>query len=498
LRYHIVTVQTPCQGLMKQVCQQDAPMVRQQIQDELQNAVKKCTWETRAQSPSRSFSISHTRWRYPALDVANITLVKEVAKQGTLAKCFVNQSGHESWTFERAGPFTTVGYDLAEFQNYAWYDAGEFSKHLKFDKVLYITAFSFAPVNQRSDFIGYPPIRLHHHHVSSTQAPVLNDAGLQVDLLKKVNNEGLLAIEFDVHGDRQCHHNKGGIACLTFAYPPGYGMHLTQALNVFGSFNDVRPADSAPMEFFAQYGYRLSGVAPRPICKIVGSIGEGRDVAGDMHGGIWGVLPMLFRVGTPTEYLFWSERRFLATHTITKVYYHSHHEFTADFWTVSATASELGLTKAPLQHRQESVPINLTAHNLTIDSVQEKLRQRLRILQQTCLQEDCRYPPRLRCWMNQDRWEVLPDGDVKPRYVAPHCIPEDWPVQMNDRFTIIYFNKPIRPLRKDTLKFAHASWYALAVQTSPYDPLPRSYAVLQTIPYANETLPSRITEMAYP
>jgi len=44
----------------------------------------------------------------------------------------------------------------------------------------------------------------------------------------KFNSLGKLGVEFDIHGDRQCHENLGGTDCLIRSFPPGFGQHLSE------------------------------------------------------------------------------------------------------------------------------------------------------------------------------------------------------------------------------------------------------------------------------
>ena len=108
--------------------------------------------------------------------------------------------------------------------------AAKFSYELEKGPV-WITSFGFFPEDVRGARLGSPPIHIHHMHVTSTET------GL--DWTQK-NKEGQWATEFDIHGDRQCSREHGGVHCLNRAFPPGFGMHLSDPMETFFDLNDVR------------------------------------------------------------------------------------------------------------------------------------------------------------------------------------------------------------------------------------------------------------------
>ena len=58
------------------------------------------------------------------------------------------------------------------------------------------------------------------------------------------SHERFFAVEFDVHGDRQCAAAAGGVNCTVRAFPPGFGLRITDTMETFFDLADVRPAGS--------------------------------------------------------------------------------------------------------------------------------------------------------------------------------------------------------------------------------------------------------------
>ena len=176
--------------------------------------------------------------------------------QARVEHCTV-ADGASSWTFEHIGPFIGHG---AEWHSGGWNDAGRFGQRAK---AVWCTAFSFFPMDSSGEPLGLPPIHIHHMHVSSSQS--------MTDPIKK-NSDGLYAVEFDLHGDRQCAEPMGGMNCTVRAFPPGFGMRLEDRMQTFFDLKDVRPAGSSRLDFYAQHMYRWTTTAQRPVGKMMTGI----------------------------------------------------------------------------------------------------------------------------------------------------------------------------------------------------------------------------------
>ena len=218
------------------------------------------------------------------------------------------------WTFERVGPFIGHG---AEWHSAGWLDAGRFGGRIKAG--VWVTASGFFPMTASGAPLGLPPIHLHHMHVTSSQAYYWDPKGM------KRSSDGSFAVEFDLHGDRQCSAAMGGMNCTIRAFPRGYGMRLTDSMETFFDLKDVRPAGSSTLHFYAQHVYRWTTVAPRLVGKFMTGIST---LSFKPHDD----FILVFDPARRTEYLYWMEGTFTANATMVHMYWHAHHKYAEDMW----------------------------------------------------------------------------------------------------------------------------------------------------------------------
>ena len=81
------------------------------------------------------------------------------------AECDVENHDESTWSIQRIGPFKSTGnYDWWQF---AWNDVLRFKEKLKSTPDgLYVLNHFAAPVNSDGDALDFPPIHIHHVHVS--------------------------------------------------------------------------------------------------------------------------------------------------------------------------------------------------------------------------------------------------------------------------------------------------------------------------------------------
>lgn len=375
--------------------------------------------------------------------------------------CFVTQKSN--WTFERLGTFHSRGGDLDVWYQFGWPDAGQFKAALSVGDV-WVTAFSFAPSFLNGSYIGYPPLRIHHTHVTSSH----HSSDLNQGWKGFRNTEGYVGIEFDVHGDRQCHPSRGGTDCLAFAYASGFGMRLSDPLEVFGDINDVRAFGSPQLDFQLQYAFRWTSQPQTRVTKLITEIGTVQVQAGWER---WGSMALIFDPLYPTEYLAWCERFFPMDGSLAKVYYHSHHMFTEDYWTVVGSARMLEFDSSPYSNREdESKANNLTQYGLTIESVKHHVLSRIHEVQNECQTNGCEIVPRLLCSIAVD-WEVVVDGQTEkpyPRYRPAQCQGAELRFKNGDPLVIMSFHRDVGGSVKDfpLTVFSHTTWYAIAIPSS--------------------------------
>mmetsp|Transcript_4367 Transcript_4367/g.7164 ORF Transcript_4367/g.7164 Transcript_4367/m.7164 type:complete len:656 (+) Transcript_4367:183-2150(+) len=189
---------------------------------------------------------------------------KYVNKEIKMHTCRVPQDDGGAWHVQRVGPLISRGgYDWWQV---AWDNLGMldeiFAKH---PKGIDMTKFIISPVKKDGTRLGYPPIHIHHIHgipqpgvkYRMKMIPVCpTKTGWGISSLDNmVNAFGNFdcynsSLYIEQHGDYQCHPEDDGIECLT------QGDHLMRRLphpiDLEGELNDVRPANSEPLEWYFQ------------------------------------------------------------------------------------------------------------------------------------------------------------------------------------------------------------------------------------------------------
>jgi len=393
----------------------------------------------------------------------------------TLEHCTVHVGADTWWTMERLGPFE--GHGGNDWHTGWWWDAGLFADKLATGEV-WVTAFGFMPVDASDAPLGSPPVHLHHMHVTSAQWP----GG------PRPNSEGVVAVEFDLHGDRQCVASSGGTDCLIRAFPTGYGMRVTDPMRTMFDLNDVRPSDSPPLTFYSKHSYKWTRTQQRPVGKFMTATMPFAPIGN--HDDFF----LLFPHAHKQEYMTWSTSAFSYDASFVRMYWHTHHKHTSDMWVISANASQLGLREVPqtgsLTMNLPWAPhydagyVDLTAQKLSTATAMEYVLDRLDKAQLQCAARGCTNEPRVRCMMNKDRWEELPTDDaywthssLKERYHAPHCA--RWDFKNGDEYTIIAFHSPVeKPRTRDGADhmWMHVVFYGLYVPTEEGAYIPHAYS----------------------
>ena len=362
------------------------------------------------------------------------------------------------WTIERMKPLRGNGGH--DWHSFGWQDAGGFQHKLREGDV-WITSYAFLPMDELRP-LGVPPIHIHHEHVTSGQLLVgdvadsrLNFKGREMyfpatnTLIGRINSWGTTAVEFDVHGDRQCVGNRGGVACLPIAMPTGFGMKLVFPMRTFGDLNDVRPENSPTLSFSFIHAYRWTRNPMRQVGRLVTGVSSIRPY----HD----TNLLVFDPTALSEYMVWQEFSFAPYNlTIFRSFWHTHHEYTADQWLIKGTTKDINLdfihtsTKGPM-----SFYANLTANDLTIEATMLKIQGNLQHKERSCLFSSC-VAPRILCHMDQKRWEDV--GHLQERKVMPEC--DAFNLQANESVTLIGFHKALKQLSTTVWQNQHTAWYA--------------------------------------
>ena len=369
-------------------CREDLPDARAKIVAELRQHLRRCSWSRSAPAAHWSQFVARPDTRLWAvrsrfMRQRESAFEREYGYSQTYPNASVSMTDYRGgeredarmehcdtpeWTFERVGPFAGRGQ---LWHSAGWRDAGGFGAHLaRAAAPIYVTAFGFHPTSSSGEALGYPPVMIHHMHVTSSQSMARDTRS--ANFLRR-SRDGFFAVEFDVHGDRQCAAAAGGVNCTVRAFPPGFGLRITDTMETFFDLNDVRDAGSAPLQFYAQHSYRWTRAAQRPVGKMLTLISTEAFKPHDDY-------LLEFDPEQPTEYLYWQEGTMPASLSMVHMYWHAHHAWTDDIWLVDASADALRLR--PLFGG--GMFVNLTSHGHTVASAKAKIEEQLRAAQRAC------------------------------------------------------------------------------------------------------------------
>jgi len=400
----------------------------------------------------------------------------------------VSGEGHR-YTFDRLGILKSSGANM--WSSYGWPDGGRFANALTKDSV-WVTGFLFAPIDPNGTIIGYPPLHIHHTHVTSSQSWLehffLLRYGKSPERMFELYGVKTIAIEFDIHGDRQCTPDHGGVKCLGHAFPPGYGTRITDPLEIFGEIIDERRAGESSIDYRVEYAFRWT----HDIRRGVGRTSQPIAFRQSKHE-TYKLYPIDSRVFLPrddflmsftsmldlpsgdAEQLIWGEMRGAFNATMVQTWFHTHHAYTADIWLVPAAAAKLGLCSTPFYPYRISGGVevmDLSAANTSLNEAMLHISARMKQLNEDIV-----------CRLAQDsRFEAV-DGVLYQRYRAAQC--GAWSITEGKVYTLISFHRSM--LKTSVVVGMHDElygYYVTSKSSPPWDgsQLPQGGALQANLP----------------
>eukprot|EP00494_Astrolonche_serrata_P006902 UN06927 len=154
---------------------------------------------------------------------------------------------HNHWVVRRMGNFKTTG--------------GGVWQNIKYSEAItprYITGRAFYRYFANNDtVIAYPPIHIHHEHVSRTS----NVPQLVPFFQDQDQNRILMQ-----HGDDECLGGENPIDCSGFkTLPEGYSRYPTDIWVYDSVLEDVRPVNSPQIEWYSEIAYRYTVIPQTPV-----------------------------------------------------------------------------------------------------------------------------------------------------------------------------------------------------------------------------------------
>jgi len=402
-----------------------------------------------------------------------------------------------TWRVLRAGPFTTrggPGYDWTELtMNNVL--GGTFAEGLAGSGRLYMTASSMGPLWPNGTAIAYPPLHVHHAHLTrSFQSPMREVAPTGEPSAVFQNAVNFLHHDlhiddftFHVHGDSPCASDRGGVDCYMLTLPPGYGYRtplgpdgLDARIFFNTEINDVRSAGAPPITWYIETGFRATRAPRRLVGKFFfsGAIGfhipallPSREELSDLY-----LADYFFRISNQlhmatwmipeADSLWWSSTPMHTSGTFAYAGFglsHAHQPYSKGYWIIQGTPEQAGLhderfdqcaegpVKGFLSHIGMPILFMLEEHGMTIESVQRHVNTSLEASAEACKREGgCRFLPQLRCTAGTglEHYSATDDGIEAgwyDRMPFPHCNFSSWHFERGDVFTAMYFMGRVHP-----------------------------------------------------
>lgn len=103
----------------------------------------------------------------------------------------------------------------------------------------YITALMTSTTDAEHRLLGFPPLRVHHSHLMPHSGYIADSMMLN-------------------HQDSACAPSEGGLECFLTSLEHGYGLRTAEPLDFIGMYEDVRPHESARIEWGVEIAVRVA------------------------------------------------------------------------------------------------------------------------------------------------------------------------------------------------------------------------------------------------
>jgi len=209
-----------------------------------------CTWHT-SHDVAHTIDYPSTR-AYHMYSTGFLTSSNTNATSVSIKVCVsdaLDQNQGRRWHISRIGPFMSSGGN--NWRHYA--------SMFPFPNIpanAWITGDASGPVMLDGEFIGQPPLHIHHMHITDHEyipRPVFT-------------------FRFGAHTDQACSSSGGALACLVHEQPDGYGFQMQGLVGSFGLLNDIRPSNSRNLSWSVEIALQCSDRKPGDRVMSVASI----------------------------------------------------------------------------------------------------------------------------------------------------------------------------------------------------------------------------------
>lgn len=402
--------------------------------------------------------VPENNYLFPASTPHKKHLDPTKAKPGSMLgrTCETKNDDNSQWSVTRVGPFfTTGGYDWVQV---GWDNVFDLEKILKNhpEGIFVLEQFSGA-VSSDGTRLSNPPIHIHHIHVGPK--PGIRQ---RTDNYKCVmEGEGCYdpTRVLEHHGDYQGFTTDpaGGLDLLSETVPDGYGKFITFPLGLEGDMNDVRAANSEPLEWYYELGIRwVPRVDKGVVSKIKPMHFHNFAGPGDFKPSHQNTLIFTYQCPTDHDSLFWYTGRMPYSGELLRNKFHAHNKIFKEAIFFAATPEELGLTTATgLRPSQPYLTVDINkagfesldeVKSFVLSNLERSKRAHHARLNSTgktgfSLKEErySREEPRSICQGVSVLEEV--EGYFYDRSEPTCCLP--WHIEKGDIFTVLGFNKKL-------------------------------------------------------
>ena len=377
------------------------------------------------------------------------------------AECDIENNDESTWSIQRIGPFKSTGnYDWWQF---AWNDVLRFKEKLKsMPDGLYVLNHFAAPVNSDGDALDFPPIHIHHVHVSPGAHNSYRAANSRCAYDAEMCSHPFHVLA-EQHGDGVCLPEDGGTDCYLEDLPDGYGKMVRTPMTITSELNDARAPNSPELEWYFQIAARWVPVKSRTGSELVPLSLHYMWSPGRMDINDQSTMINTFLTPTAYDSFIWYTGHMFGTGKLIRGKEHAHNTVFDESYLFSGTPEQLGLGSSkfrPISNAYDAVPTSQTGFKNNRELVAYVLEQ-----YDKAMLSDNLTGPRLICHAKTSNLRV--DGYDYDRRAPTHC--NEWNFKKGEPFTVIGFNKhtgtppgPHMPDRVPEWLPGHLHWWIMS------------------------------------
>ena len=351
-------------------------------------------------------------------------LPKRRGAEPTAATCEAIEPDGTIWAATRVGPLRSFGgYDWWQF---SWGDVFGFGDVVEEHGAARIfETFSGAVDGATGAPLGFPPIHIHHVHVTPGHKSFyrMNLARCALDPRECTFP---YVVVFEQHGDYECAADAGGPDCLLEAPLDGYARRVDVPLAINGELNDVRAPGSGALEWYYEVAARwapegAAAAAATRAASVVYVASPGRFNWNDQS-----TMVNTFLAPTGEDSFLWYTARLPASGTLLRAKMHAHNTVFDESLFYLGTPRDVGLEDLRPKGRAFDVVRAAETRFETNDRVKARV-----------VAAAAASGARLVCRSRTAHERV--GGYDYDRRPAVFC--DDWELRRGDQFTVVGFNR---------------------------------------------------------